>query len=139
MTAKTKLTIFGQSGAFNSRHLLRSFLGLTVPPGRFVHPEHRDTAEHQSRKDVEPPTPRDPAPASREVWSPDVFGKDATIIGSWAALVGEKSLFSFGTGADLWHALVHEFSWPWLVSLEIALEAGLIAACWVVLHVVAAI
>lgn len=142
MTAKTKLTVFGPSGAFNSRHLLRSFLGLTVPPGRFVHPEHRDTAEHPSRKDVhaEPVSiPRDPATASREVWSPDVYGKDAYITGSMAALVGEKSLFSFGTGADLWHALVHEFSWPWLVSLEIALEAGLIAACGVVLHIVAAI
>ena len=83
MTAKTKLTVFGPSGAFNSRHLLRSFLGLTVPPGRFVHPEHRDTAEYPSRKDVhaEPVSiPRDPATASREVWSPEVYGKDAYII-----------------------------------------------------------
>ena len=35
MTAKTKLTVFGPSGAFNSRHLLRSFL---TPTKHSLHP-----------------------------------------------------------------------------------------------------
>lgn len=143
----------GQNGyrAWNNSFLIRSFLGLPVPPKTFRHPEFSDAYK---KLDAHPTTHEkvkvtvdntinhtdksvdSEKLASREVFDPDVFHNANIATPYVVALEGDVSIFSFGTIEDVWFKLVHETSWGNLIGGEIVLECVVIFICGLLLTLV---
>jgi len=135
---------------WNSQHLLRSLVGLPVPPKAFIHPEIRDALlEEAARKGSGKVGPSsvevveddvvDEVMAGRRVFDPDIYYNCDGITAEEVALEGDESVYSFGTAEDLWFLLVNEASWTTLIVGEIVLEASMILFCGVLLTIVAAL
>lgn len=133
-------------GAWNNAHLLRSLLGLPVPPRAFIHPDFReahDLARKNANRDGSAPTRvttetvGDERLESRKEFDPVVFDNADTVTPTRVALEGDVSVYSFGTAEDFWFAVVNQWSWASLILGEIVLEATSIFSCAAVLTLVA--
>ena len=131
--------------AWNRSHLVRSFLGLPVPPKEFRHPdfaeafakvdaENNNAAPGASSKvkvhvDSSDADEKDGKLGSREVFDPVVYHNSDIFTPHTVAIEGDESIFSFGTLEDWWFQLVHDASWPTLIGGEIMLEGIVIFTC----------
>ena len=138
----------GRNGykAWNKKYLIRSLLGLPVPPKRFVHPEFQgleDPAAAEAAAKSGQPTgvqvvSGDAAKfASHEVFDRDVYANSDVITAERVAVEGDESVFSFGTAEDFWFTLVNEASWASLIGGELMVEALMILMCGFILTFVA--
>ena len=125
--------VHGHGIVFNPRHLVRSILGLRVPPGRFVHPAFGPTKGAGKLA----PAERDDGGRdmqSREAYGTRFYDQDRYIAEWQIGIQGEESVISAGTFHDLWHSLVTTWSWQLLIASEVVLEVIFIVGCGVLLY-----
>lgn len=129
--------------AWNRNHLVRSFLGLPVPPKEFRHPEFSEAfakldAENNNpwsgngvKVHVDSSEAKEKAEAleGREVFDPVVYHNSDVFTPHIVALEGDRSIYSFGTLEDWWFLLVNDASWPTLIGGEIMLDGIVIFSC----------
>ena len=130
--------------AWNRNHLVRSFLGLPVPPKEFRHPEFSEAfakldAENNNAPrsgsgvkvhvDLSDAKEKAEALESREVFDPVVYHNSDVFTPHIVALEGDRSIYSFSTLEDWWFQLVNDASWPTLIGGEIMLEGIVIFTC----------
>ena len=108
--------------AWNRSHLVRSFLGLPVPPKEFRHPDFAEAfAKVDARNNnaevsgkvkvnVESSDAGDDGDKlrSREVFDPVVYHNSDVFTPQVVAIEGDNSIFSFGTLEDWWFHPIHQ-------------------------------